>query len=129
MNTSTRAADTAATLSAALLAAATLLCISLPAAAQAPAASAPTHGAHSTQAAGMMEGQGEGEVRKIDRAGKKLTLKHGEISGMDMPPMTMVFSVKEAALLDRFKVGDQVRFKVQQAGASLLVTELLPAGR
>jgi len=46
-----------------------------------------------------------------------------------MPPMTMVFAVKEAALLDRFKVGDQVRFKVQQSGASLLVTELLPAGR
>jgi len=126
MNTSTRAAGTAATLSAALLAAAAA-CISFPAAAQAPAASAPAHGAHSTHAAGMMEGQGEGEVRKIDRASKKLTLKHGEISGMDMPPMTMVFAVKEAVLLDRIKVGDPVRFKVQQAGTSLLITELEPA--
>ncbi|WP_428509845.1 copper-binding protein [Roseateles sp.] len=124
MNTSTRAGGQAATLSAALLAAAALLCISLPAAAQTPAASAPAHGAHSTHAAGMMEGQGEGEVRKIDRAGKKLTLKHGEISGMDMPPMTMVFAVKEAAMLDRFKVSDRVRFKVQQSGSTLLITEL-----
>jgi len=128
MNTSTRAAGTAVNLSAALLATAAA-CISLPAAAQAPAASAPAHGAHSTHAAGMMEGQGEGEVRKIDRAGKKLTLKHGEISGMDMPPMTMVFWVKEAAMLDRLQVGDRVRFKVQQSGATLLITELDAARR
>lgn len=106
------------------LLAAALLSTLLPLPARSQAASAPAHGAHSTHAAGMMEGQGEGEVRKIDRAGKKLTLKHGEISGMDMPPMTMVFAVKEAALLDRFKVGDRVRFKVQQSGATLLITEL-----
>ena len=128
MNTSTRAGGTAVTLSATLLATAAA-CISLPATAQTPAASAPAHGAHSTHAAGMMEGQGEGEVRKIDRAGKKLTLKHGEISGMDMPPMTMVFAVKDAALLDRLKVGAPVRFKVQQSGATLLITELDAARR
>ncbi|MCV2363291.1 copper-binding protein [Paucibacter sp. DJ1R-11] len=128
MNTSIRASGSTATLSAAVLAA-VAACFSLPAAAQAPAASAPAHGAHSTHAADMMEGQGEGEVRKIDRAGKKLTLKHGEISGMDMPPMTMVFTVKEAALLDRFKVGDPVRFKVTRQGASLLITELEAARR
>ena len=39
-------------------------------------------------------------MRKVDKAGGKLTLKHGEIKSLDMPPMTMVFEVKDKALLD-----------------------------
>ena len=42
----------------------------------------------------------EGEVRKIDKEAKKITLKHGDIKNLDMPGMTMVFQVKDAALLD-----------------------------
>ena len=43
----------------------------------------------------------EGEVRKVDAAAGKITLKHGEIKSLDMPPMTMVFRVKDPALLAR----------------------------
>jgi len=52
----------------------------------------------------------EGEVRKVDKANGKVTLKHGEIRNLDMPPMTMVFTVTDKALLDKVKAGDKVRF-------------------
>jgi Cu(I)/Ag(I) efflux system periplasmic protein CusF len=69
----------------------------------------------------------EGEVRKVDMASKKITLKHGEIKSMDMPPMTMVFQVKDAAMLEKVKAGDKVRFKAEKAGGAMVVTDLQPA--
>lgn len=69
----------------------------------------------------------EGEIRKIDRDAKKITLKHGEIKSLDMPPMTMVFQVRDAALLDKIKTGDKVRFKAENAGGAMVVTEIQPA--
>ncbi|MEQ1685750.1 MAG: copper-binding protein [Burkholderiaceae bacterium] len=68
----------------------------------------------------------EGEVRKVDRDTKKLTLKHGEIRKLDMPPMTMVFQVKDAAILDKLKPGDKVRFVAEKTAAGFVVTELQP---
>ncbi len=39
--------------------------------------------------------------------------------------MTMVFQVKDPALLDAVKVGDKVRFKAAQTtGGALVVTEM-----
>ena len=76
--------------------------------------------------AGMAE-MAEGEVRKIDMASKKITLKHGEIKSMDMPPMTMVFQVKDAAMLEKVKTGDKVRFKAEKSGGAMVVTEIDPA--
>jgi len=65
----------------------------------------------------------EGEVRKVDREAKKLTIKHGEIRNLDMPPMTMVFQVKDAAMLDTLKPGDKVRFTVEKTASGFVVTE------
>ncbi|MBS0436970.1 MAG: copper-binding protein [Proteobacteria bacterium] len=70
----------------------------------------------------------DGEVRKVDKAAGKLTLKHGEIRNLEMPPMTMIFVVKDKALLERVKTGDKVRFKAAREGGALVVTELQPAG-
>lgn len=64
----------------------------------------------------------EGEVRRIDKGAGKLTLRHGEIRNLDMPPMTMVFQVKEPALLDQVKVGDKVRFLAEKSDGSYIVT-------
>jgi Cu(I)/Ag(I) efflux system periplasmic protein CusF len=70
----------------------------------------------------------DAEVRKVDKAQKKITLKHGEIKGLDMPPMTMVFGVRDAALLDQVKVGDKVRFRVvDEGGGKLTVVEMQAA--
>ncbi len=66
----------------------------------------------------------EGEVRKLDEAAGKLTLKHEEIKHLDMPGMTMVFTVKDKALLTGLKVGDKVKFKVSNEGGKFTVTEL-----
>lgn len=64
----------------------------------------------------------EGEVRKVDKEQKKITLKHGAIKNLDMPPMSMVFQVNDAAAFDKFKAGDKVRFKaVSDAGKFVVV--------
>lgn len=66
----------------------------------------------------------EGEVRKVDTAQSKITLKHGEIRNLDMPPMSMVFSVKDPALLTKVKPGDKVRFTAEKIGSVYTVTSL-----
>jgi uncharacterized cupredoxin-like copper-binding protein len=69
----------------------------------------------------------EAEVRKVDRSAGKITLKHGEIRNLDMPPMTMVFEVAKPELLDRLKAGDKVRFRAIARDGSALVTDIEPA--
>ena len=66
----------------------------------------------------------DGEVRKVDKDAKKVTLRHGPIKNLDMPPMTMVFGVADAALLDKVKAGDKVRFAARDEGGKLTVTEI-----
>jgi Cu/Ag efflux protein CusF len=78
-------------------------------------------------AASTAASMAEGEVRKVDKAQSKITLKHGEIKSLDMPPMTMVFQVKDKAWLDRLQPGDKVRFKAELAGGAYLVTAIEPA--
>jgi len=51
-------------------------------------------------------------------------LRHGEIASIGMGPMTMVFEVKDAKLLDQVKVGDKVRFRVEAIGDGFVVTRL-----
>lgn len=74
-----------------------------------------------TAAAGDMA---EGEVRKIDKENAKITLRHGPIKQLDMPGMTMVFQVPDAALLDKVRVGDKVRFAASNDAGKLTVTRL-----
>jgi Cu/Ag efflux protein CusF len=66
----------------------------------------------------------EAEVRKVDKEAGKITLKHGEIKNLDMPPMTMVFRVKEASLLDKAKAGDKIRFAAEKIDGNFVVTEI-----
>jgi Cu(I)/Ag(I) efflux system protein CusF len=66
----------------------------------------------------------EGEVRKVDKAQSKITLKHGEIKKLDMPPMTMVFRVKDAKLLDGVAAGDKVTFSAEQIDGNYVVTAI-----
>ncbi len=66
----------------------------------------------------------DAEVRKVDKDGGKLTLKHGDIKNLDMPPMTMVFVVKDKAMLDQVKAGDKIKFKAIKDAGKYTVTEL-----
>jgi Cu(I)/Ag(I) efflux system protein CusF len=88
-----------------------------PAFAQQPAAAAPASAAAAADFA-------TGEVRKVYPDAGQILLKHGEIKSLDMPPMSMVFKVKDKALLDRVKPGDKVRFKAAQIGGDYTVTDL-----
>ena len=66
----------------------------------------------------------DGEIRKVDMENKKITIKHGAIKNLDMPGMTMVFQVKDAALLSKVKEGDKVRFSAEKSGTAILVTAI-----
>ena len=68
----------------------------------------------------------DGEVRKIDLSAKKITIKHGEIKSLDMPPMTMVFQVKDPALLTKAKVGEKVQFTVENVNGAMTILSLEP---
>jgi Cu(I)/Ag(I) efflux system periplasmic protein CusF len=64
----------------------------------------------------------EAEVRKIDKAAKKVTLKHGPIKNLDMPGMTMVFQVRDTALFDKLAVGDKIMFTAEQLQGAFVMT-------
>jgi Cu/Ag efflux protein CusF len=66
----------------------------------------------------------DGEVQKVDVDAKKVTIKHGELKNLDMPPMKMVFQVRDPALLGAVKAGDKVRFKVEKTDAAFIVTDI-----
>ena len=70
------------------------------------------------------EALSEGEVRKVDKDAKKITIKHGPLANIDMPPMTMVFQVKDSALLEQAKAGDKVKFQAEKVGATYFVTKI-----
>ena len=82
------------------------------------------HSAASASAAAEMT---EGEIRKVDKTAGTITIKHGEIKNLGMPPMTMAFKARSAALFDKVKVGDKVRFTAEQTTAgTLIVTGVQP---
>jgi len=70
------------------------------------------------------DGLTAGEIRKVDKDARKITIKHDEIRNLDMPPMTMVFHVKDAGMLDSVKEGDKVMFAADKLGGQYTVTTL-----
>lgn len=66
----------------------------------------------------------DGEVRKIDKENQKITLKHGDIKNLDMPGMTMVFKVKDAAMLDKVQVGSKVKFRAEKSDGAIVLTSV-----
>ena len=52
----------------------------------------------------------QGEVRRVDKEAGKVTIKHGPLTNLDMPAMTMVIRVKDPAMLDQMKAGDKIHF-------------------
>lgn len=58
----------------------------------------------------------EAEVRKIDMDAKKITLRHGPIENLGMPPMTMVFQVSDPTMLKKVNPGDKIRFMAEKSG-------------
>ena len=67
------------------------------------------------------------KFEKSIRKTKKITLKHGVIKNLDMPGMTMVFQVKDASMLDSVEAGDKIKYKAEQAGSAIMMTEIQSA--
>lgn len=96
-------------LNAVLVGAMALGSASLPAVAQ-------SHGGH---------GLADGEIRKVDKDAQKLTIKHGPMPEFDMPTaMTMVYRVKDPAMLGQVKRGDKVKFEAEKIGGQFVVTRI-----
>ena len=84
----------------------------------------PAHPAPATMAQATAATLADGEVRKVDKDAGKITLKHGPIKSLDMPPMTMVFQVKDRAFLDKVKAGDKVKFTAEEKAGAYVVTSI-----
>ena len=70
------------------------------------------------------EALAEGEVRRVDKDAKKITLRHGPIAKLEMPAHTMVFQVRDPAMLEQVKPGDKVRFDAEKVGGAFLLTRI-----
>lgn len=79
------------------------------------------HEAHGASASAPLT---DGEVRKVDKEAKKLTIRHGPIANLDMPPMTMVFQVQDSGTLESVKVGDKIKFHAEKSGGAYTATKV-----
>lgn len=93
----------------------------------APATFAPPAAEASVIVAGSESDMAQGEVRRVDAGQGKITIRHGEIKNLQMPPMTMVFKVRDPAMLDAVKKGDRILFRALQENGDLVITEIRPA--
>jgi Cu/Ag efflux protein CusF len=66
----------------------------------------------------------EGEIKNVDKDAGKLTIRHGELKNLGMPGMTMVFRVKDPAMLSQVKVGDKIHFVAEKVNGALTVSTL-----
>ncbi|MCV9997458.1 copper-binding protein [Pararhizobium sp. YC-54] len=66
----------------------------------------------------------KGTVKKIDAKAKKVTLVHEELKSLEMPAMTMVFRVKDDAMLEKLKEGSNIEFVAERVEGKLTVTEI-----
>lgn len=84
-------------------------------------------GAAKGSAIKVVQPQSDGEIKKIDKEAGKITVKHGRLANLDMAPMTMVFKVKDPAMLEQVKVGEKVKFTAEKMNGALTVTALQSA--
>ncbi|MEJ8847770.1 copper-binding protein [Variovorax rhizosphaerae] len=66
----------------------------------------------------------DGEIRKVDKDNKKLTIRHAPLQNLDMPGMTMVFSVSDEAVLDKLQAGEKIRFRAEKINGAFTVTKI-----
>ena len=86
------------------------------------AQTASDHASHHADSAAKAAPAIDGEVRKVDKGAGKLTIRHSEIRNLEMPAMTMVFTVKDPEMLDRLKEGDKIKFTADKVNGVYTVT-------
>lgn len=88
------------------------------------AATVPLQAAPDSADAATADDLSEGEITRWDPRTLKLSLRHGEIKNLGMPPMSMVFRVPDAGVVGSFKPGDKVRFRAEEVNGTNTVTRL-----
>ena len=83
----------------------------------------PPSGGHASHA-GDPTALAGGVVLSVDRAANIVTISHGPLHNLGMPPMTMGFQVADPALLERIKAGDKVRFHADAVGGAFIATTI-----
>jgi Cu/Ag efflux protein CusF len=66
----------------------------------------------------------DAEIKKVDAAAGMVTLKHGALENVGMPPMTMAFKAKNAAMVKQVHEGDKVKVRVENVNGTLTIVKL-----
>lgn len=66
----------------------------------------------------------KGEIKKVDLAQSKITIKHEEIKNLDMPGMTMVFFAPEKSIIEGLKEGDKKEFEFADMNGRMIVKQV-----
>lgn len=96
------------------------------ASAQTPPSEHESHHPAADPAANPRAPMSEGEVRKIDRDARKVTLRHGPIPNLEMPEMTMVFRVADPKMLDGLEVRQKIQFTAERIEGQITLTSIGP---
>jgi len=89
-----------------------------------PSAHAQSAMKHDNKASAGTEHKASGKVTKVDKAGGSVTIAHGPVASLSWPSMSMSFKVKDKAMLDKVKNGDQVEFRFVQSGKDYTITQM-----
>lgn len=87
----------------------------------------PPSGGPDAAITGSEQAMTAGVVRKVDKNAGKVTISHEQLRNLGMPKMTMVFRVKDPAMLDRLKEGDKIRFVAEKVNGLFTVTHIEPS--
>ena len=68
--------------------------------------------------------QATGVVKSVDPAKGSVTLAHDPVKSLKWPAMTMGFTVKDKALLDRLQPGKKIEFQFVQEGKNYVITSV-----
>ena len=68
--------------------------------------------------------KGVGVVKKVDPAKSTITLDHEPIKSLNWPGMTMSFTVRDKAILDKVRPGNKLEFEFVQQGKDYQITSV-----
>lgn len=69
------------------------------------------------------EGEGSGEVRRVDVDGGKITIKHGAIEALQLPAMALVYRASPDLIRD-IQPGDKITFVAKRDGDIYVVIKI-----
>lgn len=69
------------------------------------------------------EATASGEVRRVDAAAGKVTIRHGNIPALDLTAMTLVYRA-DPALLAGIQPGDKVKFTARRENGQYVIVAI-----